>query len=120
MQPADEKKASDFRNKFEKFGGATKSFKRVSVPAALDVLSSSNSANNNNNNNNKVVKDLQKQIEDLEKKTQKERESMSKKNEKLKQEYEKEAEEFKERNKMVNVTIHLNKMHYDTINCIDK
>ena len=81
---------SDFRNKFEKFGGASKSFKRVSVPSALDVLSS-------NNNSNKAVKDLLKQIEDLEKKYQKERDELSKKNENLKQEFKKESDESKEK-----------------------
>lgn len=94
LQPSEEKKVSDFRNKFEKFGGVSKSLKRVSVPSALDVISSAS-------NSNKIVKYLQKQIEDLENQTTKERESLTKKNEKLKQEFEKESEEFKEKNQMV-------------------
>ena len=93
---ADEKKAAEFRNRFEKFGGTPRPLRKLSTPG-----STSASADSGDKSCPDLVRELQNQITEVEKARLKDREELVEKMDKQKKEYTKEIDDSKQKNSVV-------------------
>ena len=100
---ADEKKAAEFRNRFEKFGGTPRPLRKLSTPGSTSpsVGSTSTSADSGDKSCPDLVRELQNQITEVEKARLKDREELVEKLDKQKKEYAKEIDDSKQKNSLV-------------------
>lgn len=87
-------KASDFRNRFEKFGGTPRPVRKMSLPTSSTSLSDASEKSD-------WVGEIQRQMTEAEKARLKDREELLEKLEKQKKDFELKLEAFKETTKMV-------------------
>lgn len=102
----DEKKASDFRSKFEKFGGAARIPRKLSIPSTFEASSTTNSTTTSSSattsspsSSSEFLKDVEKQLSDLEAVRSADREELLKKIETQRLAFEKETATLEEKNK---------------------